>query len=90
MSKICLPCKTRFNLEAFIGRDRVIFLTSDGRVLKGRLEGYDQIGNVVISDCNEGDVRHGAMVVRGDNLCLIGEEGGAAGGGAGKQADHRP
>jgi small nuclear ribonucleoprotein (snRNP)-like protein len=60
-------------LEKYIGRDKVLFLTNDGRVLRGRLEGFDQIGNVVISECQEENVRHGVMVLRGDNLSLIGE-----------------
>lgn len=51
----------------------MLFLTNDGRVLRGRLEGFDQIGNVVISECQEENVRHGVMVLRGDNLSLIGE-----------------
>ncbi len=60
-------------MEKYIGRDKVLFLTNDGRVLRGRLEGFDQIGNVVISECQEENVRHGVMVLRGDNLSLIGE-----------------
>jgi small nuclear ribonucleoprotein (snRNP)-like protein len=60
-------------MDEYIGKDRVIFLTNEGRVLRGRLEGYDKIGNVVISDCHEENVRHGVVVLRGDNLSLIGE-----------------
>ena len=61
-------------MEEYIGRDRLVFLTNDGRVLQGRLEGYDTIGNVVISDCKEDEVKRGVLVLRGDSLSLIGEQ----------------
>ena len=60
-------------MDEYIGKDHVIFLTNEGRVLQGRLEGFDHIGNVVISECHEENVRHGVVVLRGDNLSLIGE-----------------
>jgi small nuclear ribonucleoprotein (snRNP)-like protein len=62
-------CKT----DEYIGKDDVVFVTNEGRVLSGRLEGFDPVGNVVISDCREDGVKRGVLVLRGDFLSLVGE-----------------
>ena len=60
----------------------VNIITHDGRVLIGKLEGFDRNVNAVLKDCHErifsADdgvevIRHGLYIVRGDNIALIGE-----------------
>jgi U6 snRNA-associated Sm-like protein LSm8 len=57
-------------------------VTSDGRTIVGTLVGHDQVQNLILNDAVEHvysldqDVEHvplGLYVVRGDNLCLVGE-----------------
>ena len=53
----------------------VSLLLKDGRVLKGKLSGYDQYMNLVIEDTREerGDAerRLGNVVLRGNNIVSI-------------------
>ncbi|RKP11834.1 hypothetical protein BJ684DRAFT_2534, partial [Piptocephalis cylindrospora] len=60
----------------------VIVITLDGRVLVGDLVGFDQTTNIILSSCHErvfstdsGVQRQvlGLHVLRGDNICVIGE-----------------
>ena len=57
-------------------------VTSDGRVLVGTLLGHDQVQNLILNDAHErvysadADVEEvplGLLVIRGDDLCLVGE-----------------
>ena len=57
-------------------------VTSDGRLIVGTLVGHDQVQNLILKDAIErvynadADVEEvdlGLYVIRGDNVCLIGE-----------------
>lgn len=57
-------------------------VTSDGRIIVGTLMGHDQVQNIILNDANERvysadepveEVSLGLYVIRGDNLCIIGE-----------------
>ncbi|RGB40564.1 U6 snRNA-associated Sm-like protein LSm8 [Rhizophagus diaphanus] len=57
-------------------------ITSDGRVIVGTLKGFDQTTNVILAGCHERifsetegveRVPLGLYIIRGDNICLIGE-----------------
>jgi small nuclear ribonucleoprotein (snRNP)-like protein len=59
---------------------RVGVLTNDGRIIVGRLRGFDQVCNVVLDGCVERvfaahagveTVPHGVYVLRGDNMCVV-------------------
>jgi U6 snRNA-associated Sm-like protein LSm8 len=59
-----------------------LVLTSDARVIVGIFVGHDQVQNVIMNDAHERvysedeDVEMvplGLYVIRGDNVCLIGE-----------------
>ncbi|EGR27754.1 U6 snRNA-associated SM protein LSM8, putative [Ichthyophthirius multifiliis] len=61
---------------------KVQIVTSDGRILVGILKGLDQALNSVLSECTERVYsleqgvqfnKIGLYVLRGDNVCLIGE-----------------
>ncbi|CAB9515017.1 Sm-like protein LSM8 [Seminavis robusta] len=64
-------------------KDKVVFvLTADGRIIVGQLVGHDQVQNLIMNDAHERvysadegveKVPLGLYVIRGDNLCLIGE-----------------
>ena len=53
----------------------VTLLLKDGRVLKGKLAGYDEYMNMVLEDTEEtkdGNVRRvGMVVLRGNNIVTI-------------------
>ena len=56
--------------------NRVItLLLKDGRILEGRLSGFDQYMNVALEDTREereeGERRLGKVVVRGNNIVSI-------------------
>ncbi|HDS59652.1 MAG TPA: RNA-binding protein [Thermoplasmatales archaeon] len=61
-------------LESSVNKE-VSLLLKDGRVLKGKLSGYDQYMNLVIEDTREekGDAerRLGKVVLRGNNIVSI-------------------
>ncbi len=61
-------------LEDSINRE-VSLLLKDGRVLSGRLTGYDQYMNLVIEDTREeeedAERRLGSVVLRGSNIVSI-------------------
>ena len=68
-------------LESFLNQP-VIVSTNDGRVLTGRVSGFDPQCNLVLSKCverifsaEEGVEKqdHGLFIVRGDNVATIGE-----------------
>jgi len=57
-------------------------VTSDGRIIVGTLVGNDQVQNLILNDAKERvyspddnveEVPLGLYVIRGDNLCVIGE-----------------
>lgn len=59
----------------------VIVSTNDGRVLLGKLDGFDPQCNIIISKCKERIFsadegveiqEHGLYIVRGDNVATIG------------------
>jgi U6 snRNA-associated Sm-like protein LSm8 len=60
----------------------VFVLTTDGRIIGGKLVGHDHVQNIILHDSYERiysdafDVEHvplGLYVIRGDSVCLIGE-----------------
>ncbi|KAI9228530.1 MAG: hypothetical protein DHS80DRAFT_30658 [Piptocephalis tieghemiana] len=68
-------------LEKFMDRS-VMVVTLDGRILVGNLVGFDQTTNIILSSCHErvfsldtGMERQplGLHILRGDNICVIGE-----------------
>lgn len=67
-------------IEGFL-EQTVMVSTNDGRILKGRLSGFDPQCNIVLKNCQERifspegvEVQdHGLFIVRGDNVSMIGE-----------------
>ena len=61
-------------LESSVNKE-VSLLLKDGRVLKGKLTGYDQYMNLVIEDTHEekadAERRLGNVVLRGNNIVSI-------------------
>ena len=61
-------------LESSLNKD-VSLLLKDGRILEGRLSGYDQYMNLVMEDTREAkgdtDRRLGKVVLRGNNIVSI-------------------
>jgi U6 snRNA-associated Sm-like protein LSm8 len=62
--------------------ETVCVVTCDGRIIVGILAGHDQVQNLILQDAHErvyssdADVEEvplGLYVIRGDNLCLVGE-----------------
>ena len=62
--------------------EKLFIVTSDGRTIVGTLLGNDQVQNLILSDAiervysNDADVEEvplGLYLIRGDNLCLVGE-----------------
>lgn len=62
--------------------EKLFIVTGDGRTIVGTLLGNDQVQNLILNDAiervysNDADVEEvplGLYVIRGDNLCLIGE-----------------
>ncbi|KAI8094903.1 uncharacterized protein B0P05DRAFT_523884 [Gilbertella persicaria] len=59
----------------------VLVTTIDGRVLVGKLIGTDQTSNIILQNCNERVfsaegteiIPLGLFLLRGDNVCTIGE-----------------
>jgi small nuclear ribonucleoprotein (snRNP)-like protein len=60
----------------------VFVVTGDGRIIVGTLAGHDQVQNLILNEAHErvystdGPVEQvplGLYVIRGDNLCLVGE-----------------
>jgi len=61
---------------------QVSVITNDGRVFVGALKGFDQTVNIVLHECQERvysstagveTVSLGLYVIRGENICVIGE-----------------
>uniref|UniRef100_A0A7S1NW03 U6 snRNA-associated Sm-like protein LSm8 n=1 Tax=Eutreptiella gymnastica TaxID=73025 RepID=A0A7S1NW03_9EUGL len=68
-------------LEPFVDK-QVSVITNDGRHIVGTLRGFDQCVNIIIEDSHERvystsagveQVPLGLFVIRGDNLCVIGQ-----------------
>lgn len=68
-------------LVAFLNK-RVTVITNDGRVVTGKLLGFDQVSNLVMGDCVERifsstrgteSLERGVHVLRGDNIAVVGE-----------------
>ena len=68
-----------FDVDA---KEKLFVLTADGRIIVGILMGYDQVQNLILNEAYErlhsadSDVEEevlGLFLVRGDNVCLIGE-----------------
>eukprot|EP00934_Nitzschia_sp_Nitz4_P004105 Nitzschia sp. Nitz4//scaffold397_size11424//7297//7670//NITZ4_009042-RA/size11424-snap-gene-0.12-mRNA-1//-1//CDS//3329550287//4095//frame0 len=61
---------------------RICVITSDGRVITGDLVGNDQVQNLILNNAQERvysedapveNVDLGLYVIRGDNVCMVGE-----------------
>lgn len=57
-------------------------MTSDGRIIIGQMVGHDQVQNLILNDAHERvyspdapveQAPLGLYVIRGDNICVIGE-----------------
>ncbi|KAL7273344.1 U4/U6-U5 snRNP complex subunit LSM8 [Rhizina undulata] len=71
------------SLQNFVNKT-VTILTSDGRSLTGKLLGYDQTTNLILSQTVERiftapgsdeatqEVEHGLYLIRGDNVAVLG------------------
>ncbi|KAK0546728.1 snRNP Sm protein [Tilletia horrida] len=68
-------------LSTFVSQ-RVLMITQDGRTIVGRLEGFDNQGSIILSECierifsaDEGVIEEpiGLYIVRGDSIALVGE-----------------
>ncbi|KAJ1953672.1 U6 snRNA-associated Sm-like protein [Dispira parvispora] len=67
-------------LKSFVN-ERVLVITNDGRVLVGMLKGFDQVTNLILSDCQERifsldegveTATLGLYLVRGDAVVVVG------------------
>ena len=65
-----------------LNAEKLFIVTSDGRTIVGTLLGNDQVQNLILNDAiervysSDADVEEvplGLYVIRGDNLCLVGE-----------------
>lgn len=92
--------------------EKLVVLTADGRIIVGVLLGYDQVQNLILNEAYErlysadADMEEealGLFLVRGDNICLVGEcnddednkanpenEGGGGGDSSGTSTNQRP
>ncbi|KAA6354016.1 MAG: putative small nuclear ribonucleoprotein splicing factor [Streblomastix strix] len=68
-------------MDVFVGH-AVLALTNDGRVILGRLRGFDQTANCVLEKAQERQysmeegvqtIDLGTLILRGDNVACIGE-----------------
>ncbi|KAK0533189.1 snRNP Sm protein [Tilletia horrida] len=68
-------------LSTFVTQ-KVLMVTQDGRVIVGKLEGFDSQGSIILSECierifsaDEGVIEEpiGLYIVRGDSIALVGE-----------------
>ena len=66
----------------FVPSEKLFIVTSDGRTIVGTLFGNDQVQNLILNDAiervysDDADVEEvplGLYLIRGDNLCLVGE-----------------
>ena len=69
------------SIESYVNR-MVSIITSDGRNFIGTLKGFDQTINIILDDTHERvyssatgveQVVLGLHIVRGDNICVVGE-----------------
>ncbi|XP_023344805.1 U6 snRNA-associated Sm-like protein LSm8 [Eurytemora carolleeae] len=69
------------DLESFVNRP-VSVITADGRIFIGTLKGFDQTINLILDETHERvystsqgveQVVLGLHIVRGDNICVVGE-----------------
>ncbi|KAJ1983209.1 U6 snRNA-associated Sm-like protein [Dimargaris verticillata] len=67
-------------IQAYVN-ERVLVVTSDGRVIVGTLKGFDQVTNIVLADCQERIFSPddgvemaplGLYFIRGDNIAVVG------------------
>lgn len=67
---------------SLVSTESICVVTSDGRIIVGILIGHDQVQNLILNDAHEriysvdADVEEiplGLYVIRGDNLCLVGD-----------------
>lgn len=75
------PVGRKALLSDFIEK-QVSIITNDGRLVIGRLRGFDQVCNVILEkcvervfakDCGVQVVSLGLYVIRGDNIAVVGE-----------------
>lgn len=65
-----------------LSTEYICVVTCDGRIILGEMVGHDQVQNLVLNDAkervySEGSVPEmvdlGLYVIRGDNVCIIGD-----------------
>ncbi len=65
-----------------LSSETICVITSDGRVITGELVGNDQVQNIILNQAQERvytddapveTVDLGLYVIRGDNVCMVGE-----------------
>ena len=73
------PTRTLLNWNC---TETICVITSDGRVILGQFVGHDQVQNLILNDAQERVytedaateiVELGLYVIRGDNVCLVGD-----------------
>lgn len=67
---------------SLLSLETICVITSDGRVITGELVGNDQVQNLILNQAQERvftddapmeTVDLGLYVIRGDNVCMVGE-----------------
>ena len=71
-----------FSFTTVVHAEKLLIVTGDGRTIIGTMLGNDQVQNLILNNASElvyspdADVEEvplGLYVIRGDNLCLVGE-----------------
>ena len=69
-------------LSSLVLSESVCIVTADGRIIVGLLIGHDNLQNLILNEAHERvysvdaaveELPLGLYVVRGDNICLVGE-----------------
>jgi U6 snRNA-associated Sm-like protein LSm8 len=81
-SFICSQLTTIYVLHLQTKTESVCVVTGDGRIILGQLVGHDQVQNLILNQAQERVymedaateiVELGLYVIRGDNVCLVGD-----------------
>ncbi|CRH03758.1 U6 snRNA-associated Sm-like protein LSm8, putative [Plasmodium relictum] len=67
------------NIESYL-ENEILVITNDSRIFTGKLKGFDQTTNIILSNCFERiykdsleKISLGLYIIRGDTVTLIGE-----------------